>query len=173
MTEFLHGLFYLGVLGLVVGCLAYLFVTRDQSRGSRASDGESVPPSRSAAKKAKKLSGSYRLSDLESIFEQLGAIEAWGMVLEIRFTTVREDIQMVVNRNEVELCAPSLEPGDTDLFRRAAREAGLQARTGYTEGQYCVDVVGTWPEIARIIRSISRSIHGVADSEEIQVLVFN
>jgi len=94
------------------------------------------------------------------------------MVLELRFTTVREDIQMIVNRNEVELCAPTLDPSDTDLFRRAASEAGLQARTGHTEGQYCVDVMGTWPKIAGIIRRISKSIYGVGDSEEIQVDIF-
>ncbi|HEX7183228.1 MAG TPA: hypothetical protein VF756_15415 [Thermoanaerobaculia bacterium] len=173
MMEFLYWLFYLGVLALVVGCLAYLFVTRDQRRASRARDSESAPPSRASVKKAEELSGSYRLSDLESIFEQLGAIEAWGMVLELKFRTAQEDIQMIVNRNEVELCAPSLEPSDTDLFRQAAREAGLQARTGYTEGQYCVDVMGTWPKIASIIRNISRSIYGVGDSEEVQVRIFN
>lgn len=173
MMEFLHELFYLGVLALVVGCFAYLFVTRDQNRASRAIDGEPAPPSKAAAKKAEALSGSYRLSDLESIFEQLGAIEAWGMVLELRFTTAREEIQMIVNRNEVEFCAPSLEPVDTDLFRGAVREAGLQARTGYTEGQYCVDIVGRWPEIASTIRSISRTLYGVGDSEEVQVRVFN
>jgi hypothetical protein len=95
------------------------------------------------------------------------------MVLELRLTTVREDIQMIVNRNEVELCAPSLEPGDTDPFRRAAREVGLQARTGDVDGQYCVDVKGTWPVIARTIRSMSRSLYGVDDSEKIQVRIFN
>jgi hypothetical protein len=173
MMEYLHWLFYLGVLALVVGCFAYLFVTRDQSRVSRASNGEPASLSRASAKKAKALSGSYRLSDLESIFEQLAAIEAWGMVLELRFAAVQEDIQMIVNRNEVELCAPSLDPRNTDLFRQAAREAGLQARTGYTEGQYCVDVMGTWPKIASIIKSISRAIYGVGDSVEVQVRVFN
>lgn len=173
MTGFLYGLFYLGVLGVVVGCFAYLSITRDQSPADQASDGESAPLSRGAAKKAKALSGSYRLSDLESIFEQIGAIGAWGMVLGLRFTTVREDIQMIVNRNEVELFSPTLDPSDTDLFRRAASEAGLQARTGHTEGQYCVDVTGTWPKIAGIIRRISKSIYGVGDSEEIQVDIFN
>jgi hypothetical protein len=173
MIEFLYWLFYLGVLALVVGCLAYLFVDRHQSRASRATDGEAAPLSRASAKKAEALSGSYRLSDLETILEQLGAIEAWGMVLELKFTAVQEDLQMIVNRNEVELCAPSLEPNDTDLFRRVAKEVGLQARTGYTEGQYCVDVMGTWPKIASIIRNISRSIYGVDDSEEVQVRVFN
>src|SRR5688572_20770820 len=113
MTEFLYGLFYLSVLALVVGCFVYLTrprrledePTSEQRRGSRARDVESAAPSRAAVKKAEELSGSYRLSELERILEQLGMIEAWGMVLELKFTTVREDIQMVVNRNEVELCA--------------------------------------------------------------------
>ena len=166
MTEFLYGLFFLGVLALVVGCFAYLFGIRPRRAG------EVAPPSRAAVKRAEGLSGAYRLSELESILEQFGAIEAWGMVLELKFTTVREEIQMIVNRNEVELCAPSLDPGDTDLFRRAATEAGLQARTGYTEGQYCVDVMGTWPKIAGIIRGISRTIYGVAESEEVEVRIF-
>ena len=173
MMELLHWLFYLGVLALVAGFFAYLFVTRDQKKASRAGDDEPASPSRVSAKKAEALSGSYRLSDLESIFEQLAAIEAWGMVLELRFATAQEDVQMIVNRNEVELCAPSLDPRDTDLFRQAAREAGLQARTGYTEGQYCVDVTGTWPRIASVVRSVISSIHGVGDSEEVQVRVFN
>jgi hypothetical protein len=173
MMEFLHWLFYLGILALVVGCFAYLFVTRDQNRVSRSSDGEPAPSFRASAKKAEALSGSYRLLDLESIFDQLAAIEAWGMVLELRFAAAQEDIQMIVNRNEVEFCAPSLDPRDTDLFRQSAREAGLQARTGYTEGQYCVDVIGTWPKIASMIRSIIGSIYGVGDSEEVQVRVFN
>lgn len=172
MIELLYGLFALCVLALVIGCFVYLFVTRGQNRVRRASGRDSAP-SRAVAKKAEELSGSYRLTDLERIFEQLGVMEAWGMVLELRFTTVRESIQMIVNRNEVELCEPSLEPSDTDLFRRAAREAGLQARPGYTEGQYCVDVMGTWPEIASTIRGLSRSIYGVGDSEEVQVSIFN
>jgi hypothetical protein len=168
MTELLYGLFYLGVLALVVGCFVYLIA----ARGRRARDIESAAPSRAAVKKAEEVSGSYRLSELERILEQLGMIEAWGMVLELKFTTVREDIQMVVNRNEVELCAPSLEPGDTDLFRRAVREAGLEARVGYTEGQYCADVMGTWPKIASTIRNIIRSIYGVGESEEVEVRIF-
>ena len=167
MTEVLFGLFLFGVIALVVGCFVYLHVTRDQSRPGQAL------PSRGMAKKATELSGSYRLSDLDSIFEQLGAIEAWGMFLELKLTTVREDIQMIVNRNEVELCSSRPDPSDTDPFRRAAREVGLQVRAGYVEEQYCVDVKGTWPEIARTIRSISRSIYGVGDSEEIQVRIFN
>jgi hypothetical protein len=32
MTEFLYGLFYLGVLALIVGCCAYLIVTRRPRR---------------------------------------------------------------------------------------------------------------------------------------------
>jgi len=169
MSELSCGLFFLGVLALVVGCFAYLFVTRDKSR---AGFNASVPPSRSVARKAKELSGSYRLSDLESIFDQLAATEAWGMVLELKFTTVQKFIQMIVNRNEVELCAPSLEPSGTDPFRRAAQEAGLEARPGYTEGQYCVDVTGTWSNIASIIKGIIRSIYGVDDNEEVQVVIF-
>ena len=173
MIQFLYGLFGLGVVALVVSCCAYLLVTRKQGGAVRSSDGESAPASRAAAKKAEEIGGLYRLSDLEGIFERLGVIEAWGMILELKFTTVREDIQMVVDRNKVELCAPSLEPGDTDLFRRAAREVGLQARAGYTEGQYCVDVTGTWSTIASAIRGISRSIYGVGDSEEVHVRVFS
>lgn len=172
MTDFLYGLFYLGVLALVVGCIAYLFFTRDRSRAGQAGGGGTVPPSRAAVKQAQALSGSYRLSDLENILEQLGAIEAWGMVLELQFTTVKEDIQMVVNRNEVELCTPILDPVYTERFRRAAREAGLQARPGYTEGHYCVDVTGTWSTIASIIKRISSSIYGVGESEEVEVRIF-
>lgn len=170
MTDLLYWLFYLGVLALVVGGLAYLYVHRDQSRDG---DGKSARLSRETAKKAAALGGSYRLSDLESIFERLAAIEAWGMILELRLTTVQEILQMIVDRNEVEICAPSLEPSDTELFRRAAREAGLEARTGYTEGQYCVDVKGTWPHVASTLRSIIRSTYGAGDSEEVQVRIFN
>jgi hypothetical protein len=185
MTELLYGLFYLGVLALIVGCFAYLIVTRlrrveyepllspsEQRRAGRARDCESRPPSRAAVKRAGELSGSYRLSELERILEQLGAIEAWGMVLELKFMSLGEDIQMVVKRNEVELCTPSLDAGYTERFRRAASEAGLQARSGYTEGQYCVDVTGAWARIASIIKRISRSIYGVGESEEVEVRIF-
>ena len=168
MTELLYGLFYLGVLALIVGCFAYLTVTRPR----RAEDDEPLRPSQAAVKRAEELSGSYRLSELERILEQLGTIEAWGMVLELRFTTVREDIQMIVDHNQVELCTPILDPGYTERFRRAASEAGLQARSGSTEGQYCVDVTGSWPKIASSIRSISRSIYGVGDGEEVDVRIF-
>ena len=65
-----------------------------------------------------------------------------------------------------------LDPSYTDPFRRAVSEAGLQARPGYTEGQYCVDVKGTWPTIAGIIRRIVQSVHGVGDHEEVQVRIF-
>jgi len=172
MTELLASLFYLGVLALVGGCFAYLFATRNPRRASPAREVESEPPSRVSAEKAEALSGAYRLSDLESIFERLGALEAWGMVLELRFTTVQEEIQMIVNRNEVELCAPILDPSYTDRFRRAAGEEGLQPRPGYTEGQYCVDVTGAWPGRATTVRNVVKSIYGVGDSEEVQATVF-
>lgn len=172
MIELFYGLFCLAVLALVVGCLVYVFVTRDQGKARRVGAGESTPPSRAAAKKASELSGSYRLSDLERLFEQLAATEAWGMVLELQFTRVQEDIQMTVGRNAVELCAPSLEPHDTDLFRRAARETGLEARAGSIEGQCCVDVTGAWPKIAGAVRSLCKSIYGVRDGEEVLVQIF-
>jgi predicted lipid-binding transport protein (Tim44 family) len=183
MTGFLVGLCYLGVLALVVGCFVYLFVTRDQSPASTGNQSPVKPPrerelppfSEDSVMKAEALSGSYRLSDLERIFEQLGAIGAWGMVLELNFAAAQEDlemIQMVVYPNEVELCSPILEPSYTDPFRRAVTEAGLQARPGSTEGQLCVDVTGTWPRIASVIRSIIQSVHGVGDSEEAQARIF-
>ena len=177
MTGLFVGLCYLGVLALVVGCFVYLFVTRPPSQADQPEEGQPVPPpSREASSGAETLSGTYRLSDLERIFEQLGTIEAWGRVVELNFTTAPaglETIQMTVNRNEVELCTPILDPIYTDPFRRAAMEMGLQARPGYTEGQYCVDVNGTWPSIAEIIRSILRSVHGVGDGEEVRARVFN
>lgn len=173
MILLLHGLFYLGVLALVVGCFVYLFVNREPREVGRTDDREPERLSPETVKKAEELSGSYRLSDLERIFQQLGASEAWGVVLELRFTTVQEEIQMTVNRNEVEFCTPILDPSYTDRFRQAVRQAGLQARTGYTEGQYCVDITGTWATIAGTLRSISRSIYGVDENEEIQALIFN
>jgi len=172
MIQLLYGLFLLGVLALVVGCLVYLTVTPDPNRAGRTSGEESPRASKAAAKKAEELSGSYRLSELESLLQQLGAIEAWGMVLELEFTTVQEAIQMIVTRDNVELCAPSLESADTDLFRRAAKEAGFEARPGYIEGQFCVDVTGNWSKIAGTIAGMSRSIYGVGDSEEVQVRIF-
>jgi hypothetical protein len=183
MTGLFVGLCYLGVLALVVGCFVYLFVTRPPSRAGRPWEGPSAPPAREwappsaeLANRAEALSGTYRLLDLERIFEQLGAIEAWGMVVELNFTTAQAglgQIQMIVFRHEVELCTPILDPSYTDPFRRAATEMGVQARPGYTEDQYCVDVKGTWPAIAGIIRSMIRSVHGVGDNEEVRVLVFN
>lgn len=183
MTGFLVGLSYLSVLALVVGCFVYLFVTRDQSPASTGNQSavnpprerEFPPPSEDSVMKAEALSGPYRLWDLERIFEELGAIGAWEMVLELNFATAQEDlktIQMTVYPNEVELCSPILDPWYTDPFRRAVTEAGLQARPGYTEGQCCVDVTGTWPGIASIIRSIIQSVHGVGDSEEVQARIF-
>jgi hypothetical protein len=175
MTGFLLGLFYLGVLALIVGCFAYLFVTRDRAPVSQSKKREFPPPSEDSILRAEALSGSYHLSDLERIFEQLGAIGAWGMVLELNFATVQEDlkmIQMILYPDEVELCTPILNPWYTDPFRRAVSETGLQTRPGHSEGQHCVDVTGTWEGRANIIRSIIRSVHGVEDSEAVQVHIF-
>lgn len=173
MSDLLYWLFYLGVLALVAGCIAYLWSTRNRGGADRPKDAAAPRLSRETAIQASSLGGPHRLSDLERIFEQLAAIEAWGMVLELSFGTAEESIQMIVDRNEVEICAPSLEPADTDLFRRAVGEAGFQARTGYTEGQYCADLTGTWPQIASTIRSLCRSIYGAGEDEEVEVRIFN
>jgi hypothetical protein len=169
MAEFLYILFYLGVLTLIVGSSAYLIIKRSrhiENRTLRASNGESAPLSRAAVERVEGLSGSYRLSELTRILEELAAKESWGMVLELQFTTVQEYVQMVVNSNEVEIL---LDPEHMDLFRRAAREAGLQART---KRQDCIEVIGDWGQIASMIRSTSRSIYRVDDSEEVEVRIF-
>ena len=162
MTEIPYLLFYLGVLVLVVGCLAYLFTTRE-GRGRT---------SRRRIREAEKLSGTYRISALGNLLDRVAFLEAWGVVVELEFTTITGGVQMIINQEEVELYEPSLEPKDIERFRRSVEEVGLKIRPAVLEGQYCVGVKGTWPAITDTVKEILRSLHGVGDEEKVHVRVF-
>lgn len=162
-AEIFYSLFYIGVLALVAGCIIYLVVTREKQ--------ERTP--RWRIREAEKLSGTYGLSDLGNLLNRVASLEAWGVVVDLRLRRVRGSMQMIVDRDVVELYQTSLEPEDIESFRKSAEGAGLRIRPAAVEGQYCVDIQGTWPSIADTVQRILRSLHGVGDEEIINVDVFD
>ena len=170
MNEILYAFFYLAVLGLVGGCVAYLYVNW-QSEISDRPPAPSLPPD--VIKKAEELSGTYNLHELESILTDLAAIGAWGMVVEVELAVAGDVVQMTTDRGEAELYESSLDPVDIDRFRRSAANAGIEIQpSGTVEGQYSARITGTWASIAETITRILRSRYGAVDGEEIQVRIF-
>jgi hypothetical protein len=176
MPPILYLLFYACVLALVAGCGVYLFTTREKAEAGPVSLPEPRQMlgriSQRALREAETLSGTYRLSDLESILNRLASIEAWGVVVELELTTVKGEVQMIVDKHEVELDESSLDLVDIERFRKSVSEVGLIVRPTAVEGQYCVRVTGTWSDIADTLKRIIRSIYGVGDNETVQARVF-
>jgi len=165
MTEILYLLFYLGGLALVVGCIGYLFATREKRNGRTL---------RQSIREAEKLGGTYGLSELGNILKGVAALEAWGVVIELDLTSVTDDVQMVVvDQGEVELYESSLEPEDIERFRKSVSAVGLSIRPVVANGPYCVNVAGAWPVIADTVKRILKSRYGVGDEETVQAKVFS
>lgn len=171
MTEALYNLFYLVTFILLVGGALYLFLTRKRG-GSQVA---STPLSRETLKLAERLSGPYRLSDLEKILTELGAIGAWGVVVELGLTRIRDIAQMILGVNEVEFYSHN--NGSThnylERYRRSVEAAGLVLRrVDNVEDVFYVKVDGAWPQIAAVLRRMVGEIYGIDDNEEIQLAVF-
>ena len=166
MSEFLYILFYLAVLALVGGCVAALFIMPDKSKAVPTNRRTPIQPSPQAAREAQRIRGAYRLSSLEDLLAQVASLGAWGMILEAQvFPDIKLHVQMVVGPNEVELCAPSIDPRDEYEFRQLAEKTSLEYR--FVEGRYCVDLAGTWPQIAARARRVIESLYGARADKEI------
>jgi len=172
MTEALYNLFFLAIFILLVGGALYLFLTRKRG-GSLWS---STPlASRETLKLAERLSGSYRLSDLEKILTELGAIGAWGVVVGLGLTRIRDIAEMILGVNEVVFYSHNkgVTPNYLERYRRSVEAAGLVLRRVDNEGEvFCVKVAGAWPQIAAVLRRMIGEIYGIDDNEEIQLDVF-
>jgi len=171
MSGIFYVLFYLAVLALVVGCAAYLLITPRQSKATRTIRRAPVRPSPESVREAQRIRGVYRLSSLEDLLAQMAALEAWGMVLEAQ---VEPDfglhVQMIVDNGEVQLRAPSIDPRDESSFRELAEKAKLAYRL--IEGKYCIDLAGTWPQIAVMTRRVLNSLYGAGDDKEVYFHVY-
>ena len=171
MTELLTTSFYLGVLGLVIGCGVYLFVTR-----SKPVQRLSTPElSAEVLQKAERLGGRYHLSDLEHILVQLASIEAWGVVLELQLKAANDIVQAIVNQNSVELTSHNL-GGIADhflRFRRAAEKMGLELHLTPGEKEIGgVEIAGSWQEIASTMIRFIDEVHNLGSGTEIDVVIF-
>lgn len=159
-------------LVLLISLIVWQLLRWPAAKKSADNDENVTLPFEEEAENREKARGTHRLSDLQGILEQLAAKETWGMVVDLQFTAGLERSQMIVNRNHVELYCESLEVSDRDRFRRAARIVGLEARSAYEEGQYCVDVNGSWPEIASKVTRMIADFHGVSEDDRVDVRIF-
>jgi hypothetical protein len=121
MTETLALLFYFAVFAGLVGAVGYLFVTRAKSHEAQLP--AATPVSRDSLQKAEDLSGTYRLADLESLFGELAAREAWGVFAEIGFTTIHGSVSLAFNQDYVEVVPNS---ADMDCVARSVARHGLE-----------------------------------------------
>jgi hypothetical protein len=183
MAATLELLFYLVVLMGVVGCFVYLIAERRRkevpkgpSRPKEVTKHPARLASTAAVERAEALSGTYRLLDLATILDQLAALEAWGMVLELQFTNLPEVTQMIVNADGVDFATSNngTMADYLDRFRRAATRAQLEVRAlnANVESSY-LEVKGTWNEIARTVIQLVGDIYGVGKGEVVQAKVFN
>ena len=99
LIEALYILAYLAIFALVIGGAVYLFLTREK----KGAQGAPSPLSRKTLELAKKLSGTYRLSDLEKLLTELAAIGAWGTIVELQLTRIGDIVQMSLGTHAVEL----------------------------------------------------------------------
>lgn len=170
MTELLYALFYLVVLAAVIGCGAYLFITRQKPRQRLRAP--KISPE--ALKRAESLSGMYRLSDLESILTELASFGAWGVILQLHLKTVKDNVEAIIGQNAVELLSHNLGVlGDYfDRFRRAAATLRLEVYplAGQKDLGY-IEITGSWTEIAATIRRFIREMYDLGDSTEVEVSI--
>lgn len=183
MTEILYILFYLGVLALVLGCLGYLVALRNEEALKR--EGFSLHRiarlhpetqlSRQMLKKAKGLSGAYRLGDLEKILTELASLQAWGLVVHLGFPAMGDHAQMEIQPDEVDLYShqAGVIPDYLDRFRQSAERAGFEVHPipGLEEA-FFVRITGSWLERAAMTLRFIKEIYGVDENAEMKVRVF-
>ena len=171
MIKTLYGLAFIATFALLIGGAAYLFLTRKKKGDQRAS----FSISRETLRLAERLSGTYRLSDLEGILMELGSIGAWGVVVELGLTAINDIVQLVLGDGKVELYSHNngVIPNYLEQYRRSVDGAGLVARqVENVEDVLFVEVVGSWSRIASVLLHLIKEIYKVDDSTEIQLTVF-
>ncbi len=171
MIEILVILAYVATFTLLVGGAVYLFLTRKGGGTQRTS----VSISQEALKLAGRLSGTYRLSDLEKILMELGSIGAWGVVVELGLTRVKDIVQMILGVDKVELYSHNngVIPDYLERYRKSVEGAGLVVRrVENVEDVFFVEVVGSWSQIASVLRRVVKEIYEVDDHTEVQLVVF-
>ena len=186
MHELLVAACYLAVLLLVGGCFAYLWQTRGEAEqprghwaetgsGSAAIRGRPSPVSRQALQTARALAGDRPLDDLGSVLERLAAAEAWGIVVDLRFTSVPDAAQMVVWPHGVDLYSHHLGSfaDYRQRFEAAAARAGLEPQPAPEgTGELVVAVGGPWNAVAATVVDIVGEVYGVGPGEPVRVAAF-
>ncbi len=171
VTEALYILAYLAIFLLLVGGAVYLFLTR--RRGELRGVPVSLSPE--TLEKAGKLSGTYRLSDLERILTELGTIGAWGVVVELGLTRIGDIAQIILDPKQAQFYSHTTgsTPDYLEKYRRSVEGAGLLLQNiENVEDVFYVKIVGSWSQIADVLRRVVREIYGVEDHEEIELVVF-
>jgi hypothetical protein len=171
MIEILVILAYVATFTLLVGGAVYLFLTRKRERAQRAT----VSISQETLKLAESLSGAYRLSDLEKILIELGSMGAWGVVVQLGFTRIKDIAEMILGVNEVELYSHNngVIPDYLERYCRSVEGAGLVVRkVENVEDVLFVEIVGSWAQIASVLRRVVKEIYEVDDHTEVQLAVF-
>jgi hypothetical protein len=171
MIEIFVVLAYVATFTLLVGGSVYLFLTRKRGVSRR----ESAPMPKEALKSAERLSGKYCLSDLEKLLVELEALEAWGAVVELDLVRIKDIAQLILGVDKVELYSHNngVLPDYLERYRRSVEGAGLAIhKVENVEDVFFVEIVGSWPQIAAVVRRLVVGIYGVDDSAEIPLLVF-
>jgi hypothetical protein len=171
MIAILYILAYVATFTLLLGGAVYLFLTRKRGGTQRAS----ASISQETLKLAERLSGAYRLSDLEKILMDLGSMGAWGVVVELGFTRIKDIAQMMLGINEVEFYSHNngVIPDYLERYRRSVEGAGLVVRrVENVEDVFFVEVVGSWSQIAQVLRRVVKDIYEVDDHTEVQFTIF-
>ena len=153
MNDILYILFYLGVLALVLGCVAYLVTSR----------------------KAERLSGAYRLRDLEKILTELASLQAWNFIVHLGLPAIGDHAQIEIQPDEVHLYShqSGVIPDYLDRFRQSAERAGLEVHPiPSMEEDFFVRITGSWPERAAVTLRLIKEIYGVDENAEMNVRVF-
>jgi hypothetical protein len=167
MIEIFVILAYVAIFTLLVGGVVYLFLTRKRGGIQRTS----APISEETLKLAEHLPGKYRLSDLEKILAELGAIGAWGVVVELYLTSIKDIVQMILDVGKVEFYSHTIGAISDYLekYCRSVEEAGLVVRkVENVENVFFVEVVGPWSHIASVLRQV---IKEVDDHTEVQLSI--
>jgi hypothetical protein len=171
MIEILVILAYAATFSLLIGGAVYLFLMREGGGARRTPDSISKETLTLAAR----VSGAYRLSDLEKILMELGDSGAWGVVVELGLTRVKDIVQMILRVDKVEFYSHNngTTPNYLERYRRSVEGAGLVVRkVENVEDVFFVEVVGSWSQIASVLRRIVKEIYEVDDHTEVQLAVF-
>lgn len=185
MNELLVAACYLAVLVLVAACFAYLWRTRGEAEphdrpsergpGSAAVRSRPSPTSLQAIETARQLAGPSRLGELGTVLERLAAAEAWGIVVELRFSSVADAVQMILRPSGVDLYSHHLGayPDHRERFEAAAARTGLTPQPAPEgTGELVVAIDGPWTEVAATAVAIVGEVYGIGPDEPVRVAAF-